>query len=242
MVRIGNTTNNSFDVIKEVVKQAKIAFPTDYKVLDSVVHVDRDDNPRFENPQDKIRIWLKHNYPNLSWKKPDFFAFFALLISPDYITTWDEIMPLFTKVKYAGHHRYSCCCSHHIFRVFTFENSVTCLKMNVGDSCIEKNCIDSVKDELCREKQRESQLKADEILALKTKIKDFERLQDFKMYEPILKEIVIDKKYLDKVQEYFYERKRILTTEYRPCISCDKLNVDINYPKWRKKCIPCHYS
>jgi hypothetical protein len=242
MEKLGNTTSNAFDVIKEVVKQAKIAFPTDYKELDSVILVDRDGYPKYQGPQDKIRIWLKHNYPNLSWKKPDYFAFFALLISPDYITSWEEIMPLLTKVKYVDHHRFSCCCSHLIFRIFTFENSVTGLKMNVGDSCIEKNCIDSVKDKLSREKQRESQLKADEISTLKTKIKGFERLQDFKDYEPILKEIVIHKKYLDKVQEYFYERKRILTTEYRPCITCDKLNVDVNYPKWRKQCIPCYYA
>lgn len=242
MKQFGNTTSNAFDVIKEVVKQAKLIFPLEYKELDSVILVDRDDCPKYQSPQDKIRIWLKHNYPNLSWKKPDYFAFFALLISPDYITSWEEIMPLLTKVKYAGHHRFSCCCSHPIFRIFTFENSVTGLKMNVGDSCIEKNCIDSVKDELSREKQRESQLKADEISALKTKIKGFERLQDFKDYEPILKEIVIHKKYLDKVQEYFYERKRILTTEYRPCVTCNRLNVDINYEKWRKKCIPCYYA
>ena len=242
MEQFGNTTKNSFSEIKEVVNQTKLAFPKMYKELHCVIHTDRDGNPKVENPQEEIRNWLKHNYPKLSWKKPDFFAFFALLISPDDLKSWEEIMPFFTKVQYIGHHRFSCCCSHNIFRIFTFTNTVTGLRMNVGDTCIEKNCIDSVKDELSRERAKESKLKSQEILELKTNIKNFERLEEFNDYEQKLKEIVIDKKYLDKVQEFFYERKHILTTEYRSCSMCGKLNVDIKHPKWRKKCLSCYYS
>ena len=215
---VNKTTIKFDDTLKSVITRIK----EDHRVLiNGLGEIDEDQPARvLRNKIDASFNEFNFTIPNkTSFKKPDYFAIFMCIISPDIdeLERWEQVMDN-KDIDIGFNHPtmdYTCCCGQAIKQsCLVFFNKTSCV---VGNCCVEKNLIAnmtkdsdvkktiSLKLKKIRKKQKEEieQFKKDQI-----KIQEEQAIAEFKKNHPTK----------------CYICRKNCKREYTRCYSCKSLS------------------